>query len=323
MVVMEGFAIANYGFVAHVNYLTLGRPISRADCGKRLDVYLTQKFRFLNRSQWQQRIASAALLVNTRRRKPAHRLKLNDCITFSYPVPPPRLDLPLIYQDEYFTAVQKPSGIPCQPNGRARLHNLKRLVQAQLGRSFSPVHRLDLETSGIVICTARRAVSTALLRMFQRQTIAKEYLAIVSPPPVWNEQTINAPIGKPVHSAIRIKKWVAADGKPAVTRCVVLERKNEAALLLVKPLTGRTNQIRVHLAYCGHPVVGDKLYHADERVFLDFFAHGLTPYVLAAVGYPRLCLHNSRLCFDHPCIGQPLDLRCALPRDLQNFWQRL
>ena len=251
-----------------MNYLTLGRPIGRTDCGKRLDVYLTQKFRFLNRSQWQQRIASAALLVNARRRKAAHRLKLNDRITFSYPVPPPRLDLPLIYQDEYFTAVQKPSGIPCQPNGRARLHNLKRLVQAQLGRSFSPVHRLDLETSGIVMCTAHRAVSTALLHLFQRQAIAKEYLAIVAPPPLWNERVINAPIGKPVHSAIRIKKWVDADGKPAVTRCAVLARQDNAALLLVKPLTGRTNQIRVHLAYCGHPVMGDKLYHGFSSIFL-------------------------------------------------------
>ena len=304
-----------------VNYLTLGRPIGRADCGKRLDVYLTQKFRFLNRSQWQQRIASAALLVNARRRKAAHRLKLNDLITFSYPVPPPRLDLPLIYQDEYFTAVHKPSGIPCQPNGRARLHNLKRLVQAQLGRNFSPVHRLDLETSGIVICTAKRTVSTALLHMFQRQAIAKEYLAIVAPPPTWNEQEINAPIGKPMHSAIRIKKWIDAQGKLAVTRCSVLERKAETALLQVKPLTGRTNQIRVHLASCGYPIVGDKLYHPDERVFLDFFAHGLTPFVLAAVRYPRLCLHNSRLHFAHPCTGQLLDLHCPLPHDLQNFWQ--
>ena len=304
-----------------MNYLTLGRSIDRADCGKRLDVYLTQKFRFLNRSQWQQRIATATLLVNAQRQKASHRLKLNDHITFSYPAAPPPVTLPIVYQDRYFTAVQKPSGIPCQPNGRARLHNLKRAVQHQLGKNFSPVHRLDLETSGIVICSAVRAVSTALLHMFQQHAIAKHYLAIVAPPPAWQQQEINAPIGKPSTSAIRIKKWVDADGKPAITRCTVLERRDNAALLRVEPLTGRTNQIRVHLAYCGHPILGDKLYHPDERVFLDFFAHGLTPYVLDAVRYPRLCLHNSRLRFLHPCTEQVLDLHSPFPRELQQFWQ--
>ena len=304
-----------------VNYLTLGKPIKRADCGKRLDVYLTQKFRFLNRSQWQQRVDTAALLVNARRQKASYRLKLNDRVTFSYPVAPPPLTLPIIYQDKYFTAVQKPSGIPCQPNGRARLHNLKRAVQRQLGRSFSPVHRLDLETSGIVICSADRAVSTALLHMFRQHAIAKQYLAIVSPSPSWQQHEINAPIGKPSASAIRIKKWVSADGKPAITRCTVLARHNNAALLQVEPITGRTNQIRVHLAYCGYPILGDKLYHPDERVFLDFFAHGLTPYVLDAVRCPRLCLHNSGLRFVHPYTGQALDFHCPFPAELQQFWQ--
>jgi len=304
-----------------VNYLTLGRPIDRADCGKRLDVYLTQKFRFLNRSQWQQRITTAALLVNARRPKASYRLKLNDRITFSYPASPPPRSLPIIYQDRYFAAVQKPSGIPCQPNGRARLRNLKRAVQQQLGKDFSPVHRLDLETSGIVICSAKRSVSTALLHMFRQHTITKRYLAIVSPPPAWQQHEINAPIGKPSASAIRIKKWVSRDGKHALTRCTVLERRDNSALLQVEPITGRTNQIRVHLAHCGHPILGDKLYHPDERVFLEFFAQGLTPYVLEAVRCARLCLHNSRLCFTHPCTGQRLDLHSPFPPELQQFWQ--
>lgn len=305
-----------------MNYLTLGKPISRADCGKRLDVYLTQKFRFLNRSQWQRRIDTAALLVNARRQKPARRLKLNDRLSFSYPPPPPPLQLPVLYRDAYFVAVQKPSGIPCQPNGRARLHNLKRLVQQQFGKQFSPVHRLDLETSGIVLCAAERAVSTALLRLFQQHAIAKQYLAIVSPPPPWQQREIAAPIGKPPHSSIRIKKWVDAHGKPARTRCTVLARRADTALLRVEPVTGRTNQIRVHLAYCGHPLLGDKLYHPDERVFLDFFAHGLTPFVLAAVRCPRLCLHNSRLRFTHPCTGAAIDIRCRFPQELHRFWRR-
>ncbi len=304
-----------------MNYLTLGKPISRADCGKRLDVYLAQKFRFLNRSQWQQRIAAASLLVNARRPKASYRLQLDDCLTFSYPTTPPLPTLPIIYQDRYLAAVHKPSGIPCQPNGRARLHNLKRAVQRQLGNHFSPVHRLDLETSGIVICSATRSVSTALLHMFRQHAIAKHYLAIVSPPPTWQRHEIHLPIGKPSSSAIRIKKWVDAQGKPALTRGLVLARKNDMALLQIEPITGRTNQIRVHLASCGHPILGDKLYHPDERVFLDFFAHGLTPFVLAAVRCPRLCLHNNRLRFVHPRTRQLLDLHCPLPPELQAFWE--
>ena len=300
-----------------MTYLTLGKPLTPDTCGERLDVYLTQKFPFLNRSRWQERVITRKILVNSRPRKPAYRLKAGDRITFSYPVPATRAEISTIYHDPYFSAVCKPSGIPCQPNSYHRLHNLKNITQRELGRI--PIHRLDLETSGIIICAADRRVIKKFGLLFQHRKIRKEYLAIVDKVPCQRQWQVNAPVGDLTTSAIRIKKWVTPQGKEAITEFETLAVGRDAALVKAMPQTGRTNQIRIHLSHCGHRILGDKLYHPDEQVFLEHFVHGLTPAVLAEIRHPRLCLHSSRLTFIHPVTSDKVDLVCSLPQELCQF----
>ena len=280
--------------------LSLGRPIGDDDRAKRLDVYLTEHYRFLKRAQWQDRIQANEVLVNGERCKPSYRLRCNDTLSMGYPVPAAKIELEILYQDENFIAVNKPSGIPCQPNSHYRLANLKYCLQKQLRLPYVPVHRLDLETSGIVLCAAKRRVIQIFGEMFQQRKIHKKYLAVVNNIPQQKQWTVDAPIGDAVGSAIRIKKWVNPKGKEAITHFRLLEKQQNTALIEAVPITGRSNQIRIHLASCGHHIVGDKLYHPNEEVFLNYYVNGLTPYVLAQTRSIRLCLHCSELGFINP-----------------------
>ena len=304
-------------------YSTLGRPITDDACGKRLDVYLAQKFKFLNRSQWQRRIASRKLLVNGVSVKASYRLRINDQLTFNRPAPPAdslsTAKLSILYRDSDLVAVMKPCGIVS--HGYHRLTNLKQLLNEQLNEQppYVPVHRLDRETSGIVICARYRSVVSQLGKLFQNRQIAKEYLAIVNGLPSKQRWRVEAPIADLVDSAIRIKNWVVAGGKEAITDFELLAQRDNQALVRARPITGRTHQIRIHLAYQGHPIIGDKLYHDDEQVFLDYFANGLSPAILAKVQSPHLCLHNHQLRFIHPVTGNQLTITSPLPEFINNW----
>ena len=306
-----------------MTYSTLGRPINDDACGKRLDVYLAQKFKFLNRSQWQQRIAGQQLLVNGASAKASYRLRLNDQLTFSRPTPLadqlPTAELSILYRDSHIVAVAKPCGIVC--HGYHRLTNLKQLLNDQLNEQppYVPVHRLDRETSGIVICARHRSVVSQLGKLFQNRQIAKEYLAVVNGVPAKQRWRVEAPIADLPDSAIRIKNWVVEGGKEAITDFELLAQQDNQALVRARPITGRTHQIRIHLAYLGQPIVGDKLYHDDEQVFLDYFANGLSSTVLAKVQTPHLCLHNHQLRFIHPITGKQLTITSPLPEFI-NDW---
>src|SRR5690606_21806317 len=131
----------------------------------------------------------------------------------------------------------------------------------------------------------------------------------------------SGPIGDLEDSKIRIKKWVTPDGQPAETKFSVLERHEDiAALLLAEPKTGRTNQIRIHAAFAGHPLFGDRLYHPDEAVFIESFESGDTPRVLSAIGFSRLCLHAAGVEFRHPRSGKLIEISIPLPDELKAFW---
>ena len=307
-----------------MTYSTLGRPITGDACGKRLDVYLAQKFKFLNRSQWQRRIAGQRVMVNNKSTKASYRLRIDDQLTFDYPppppvAPPPTKKLSLLYRDTHLVAVAKPCGIVS--HGYHRSTNLKQLLNDQLNEQppYAPVHRLDRETSGIVICARHQPVVSQLGKLFQDRQINKEYLALVNGIPTDQQWQVEAPIADLADSAIRIKKWVVEGGKEAITNFEVLAHRDNQALVRAQPITGRTHQIRIHLAYHGHPIVGDKLYHADEQVFLDYFANGLSPEILAKVQSPHLCLHNHRLQFAHPITSKDLSITAPLPEFI-NKW---
>jgi 23S rRNA-/tRNA-specific pseudouridylate synthase len=157
----------------------------------------------------------------------------------------------------------------------------------------------------------------------EARRMRKEYLAIARGAPAADHWHCAGPIGDLVESEIRIKKWVVTGGLSAATGFQVLGRAGDSCLLKAKPVTGRTNQIRIHAAYAGHVLYGDKLYHPDEAVFLEYFASGQTANVTARTGFSRLCLHATAMEFAHPETGSACRVESALPEDLKGLWASL
>lgn len=154
------------------------------------------------------------------------------------------------------------------------------------------------------------------------RVLEKEYLAIARGVPSQDSWIEDGPIGD-VDSPIRIKKWVVPEGLPSETHFKVLEQRGEYCLLRARPKTGRTNQIRIHAAVSGLPLVGDMLYHPDESVFLDWFESGKSESIIKRVGFKRCLLHATGLTFLHPETESPCRISCPMPDDMQGFWDSL
>ena len=307
-------------------YRRLGPPVQQAFVGQRLDDFLARQFPFLSRSGWQQRIANARLLVNGQPAKNAFRLKHGDHLTLYAPkLVEPEVDrnIRVLWQDGAVMAVFKPGNLPMHENGPYRKNTFTEIVWQELGREWSAVHRLDRETSGIVLCGATPFVRGRLATDLAERTVRKEYLAIARGVPSREQWIADGPIGDLQESEIRIKKWVVPGGLSALTEFQVLETATDACLLKAKPKTGRTNQIRIHSAHSGHVLFGDKLYHPEESVFLEYFAEGLTANVVEKTGWPRLCLHATALDFIHPETTKNVRVEVEMPPDMQQLWQQL
>jgi 23S rRNA pseudouridine1911/1915/1917 synthase len=197
---------------------------------------------------------------------------------------------------------------PSKPDGARTLWGeLRNLFAYELanGGQVSIVNRLDRETSGLVLVAKTAEAARRFGLLMQQQRIAKEYLAIVWGWPEWERKTVDAPLvrqGAVGGSAIWLKQMVHASGAAAVTRFEVEQRftqrttaREQFSVVRAKPLTGRTHQIRVHLAALGHPIVGDKIYGPDERCYLRFIETGWTPELEQALFLPRHALHSATL----------------------------
>jgi 23S rRNA pseudouridine1911/1915/1917 synthase len=208
-------------------------------------------------------------------------------------------------------AVDKPAGLlthPTRPDGAPTLWDgLRALLAYELANrgQLSIITRLDRETSGLVLLALSSERARALGLAMQRGGIAKEYLAIVGGTPDWDEKTIDAPIirqGEVRASKIWLKRCVDERGSDARTEFRVEQRfvcrGRPMALVRARPLTGRTHQIRIHLAHAGFPVVGDKIYGAREEAYLEFIETGWTPKLAQELILPRHALHACALGFE-------------------------
>lgn len=302
----------------------IGGVVTIVHAGLRADQYLSEQYPFFSRAMWQKRIREGWLLVNRRRIRPSYRLRDGDKIEMFYPQTiEPEVDAGIfpIWKKGAVMAVYKPGNLPMHENGPYRRHTFAHILREELGAEWSAVHRLDKETSGIVLCGATNEVRQELARSLARRVLDKEYLAIakgIAPAESWVEQ---GPIGDLKDSPIRIKKWVVPDGLSAETHFEVLEQKQDWILLKAHPKTGRTNQIRIHAAVNGLPLVGDKLYHPDEQVFLDWFEHGMTDDIVRQVGFKRCLLHAYSLTFLHPETEEIERVVCPMPEDMASYWE--
>jgi 23S rRNA pseudouridine1911/1915/1917 synthase len=306
-------------------YRRLGGSVNELHDGQRIDQYLANNFKFLTRSGWQKRISLGEVLVNRSTPKISYKLRPGDEVLFFHPLTAePNVDkgIRVLWQDGPVMAIYKPSGLPMHENGAYRKNTFAHLVSSTIGPEWSAVHRLDRETSGIVLCGCEHAVRKKLADDFEAKRIEKEYLLIVKGIPREIQWTCQGPLGDLLESQIRIKKWVVEGGLPSLTDFFVESTTRSGhALVRAYPKTGRTNQIRIHAAYSGHWILGDKLYHPNEEVFLEYWKTGrTTDFILGETGFHRLCLHAASLSFLHPSSNKRVRIESPLPEDMQDLW---
>jgi len=313
-------------------YQDLSRPIrafdfvvERLEAGTRLDALLRAHYPWHSRTLYRRKIERGEVSVNDARAKPSVRLREGDRVVIQLaedPTAPEREtseDLVILYEDEHLLAVDKPSGLAAHPVGRIRHGTLINKLHARY-RSDDPAedvvprlaHRLDRDTSGIVLVVKNRAVDAAVMDIFVARALKKTYLALVTGVPAEDTGEIDAPLGPDTQAETTLHQTVRADGLPARTRWRVRRRFRRHALLELDLLTGRTHQLRVHLAHVGHPIVCDHLY-GDPRPVLRSHADPCIEPLEDGVVLARLALHASRLEMAHPVTGAPLVLESPLP----------
>lgn len=299
-------------------------PAERA--GQRLDEVLAA-LAGISRAAAARWTETGRVLVEGRPRPKSHRLRGGERLAWEPPPAPPAgadapqpeaLPLAVRYEDEHLLVVAKPAGLVVHP---APGHPSGTLVNALLGRADARlsgagggdrpgiVHRLDKDTSGLLLVAKDDATHAALSRALAAHRVSRRYLALAQghlPP----SGTVDAPIGRHPRDRKRMAVVAAARGRRAVTHWRALEAFPAVDLLELTLETGRTHQIRVHLAHLRHPVAGDRAYGAD-------------PALAARLGLERPFLHAFRLAFTHPATGEQLELTEPLPADLEGVLERL
>ncbi|MFO0950678.1 MAG: RluA family pseudouridine synthase [Isosphaeraceae bacterium] len=308
--------------------------------GKRIDAYLSSRYQDYSRSVIQKVIDAQAVQVNGQPVKASYKVREGDTIRVWLPeladdVPIPE-DIPLevVYEDAAFTVVNKAAGMVTHP---AKGHWTGTLVNAlqfrfdqlsSVAGGLRPgiVHRLDRDTTGLLIVAKDDHAHRELAAQFEQRTIHKEYLALVSGDPQRDSDYIERTIG--FHPTNREKMAIRNPedgGKDARTFYSVVERFKGFALIRCKPETGRTHQIRVHLTHIGHPILADKMYSGREK-FTMADLHGRpggTGPEAETVLIDRQALHAYRLNFTHPMTGQPIELQAPLPADMSRTLEAL
>ncbi|MCL2626932.1 MAG: RluA family pseudouridine synthase [Cystobacterineae bacterium] len=297
--------------------------------GWRLDRYLCQKLRRLSRQRVQALIRQqlGPSLKPSSPVKPGMRLEFRRTLPKEPSVPGPEA-LQSVFEDEDLLVLNKPAGLPVHPTARYFHHTLVGQLAKRYPSPPHPAHRLDRETSGLLLCTKNLEAGRHMARAFAASEVYKEYLAIAEGHPPQNHFSIEAPIaeGSPsIRIAVRVvgKGGGPEGGKAATTRVEVLQRFEREGdpfcLLKCIPLTGRQHQIRVHLQHQGYPLVGDKIYGPDEMYFDRFSKHCLEPEAWLRLRLPRHALHASLLRFIHPRSLESLCFELPLAEDLRGF----
>ncbi len=291
-------------------------PVPEGLDGERLDVALTRLFG-LSRGQAADLISSAAVLVGGRQAAKADRLQAGDVLDVTLPAPAgpataapqPVAGLTVVYEDDDIIVVDKPVGVVAHPtpgwSGPTVLQGLlaagHTIATSGAAERQGIVHRLDAGTTGLMVVAKSERGYSALKRAFRDREVDKRYHALVQGHPDPLRGTVDAPIAR--HPAGDGRFAVVAGGRPSVTHYETLEAFRAASLIEVELETGRTHQIRVHMAAIRHPCVGDRMYGAD-------------PVLAASLGLTRQWLHAVRLGFAHPADGRRMEFSSPYPADL-------
>ncbi|MBD3270809.1 RluA family pseudouridine synthase [Candidatus Peregrinibacteria bacterium] len=286
---------------------------------KRLDIFIVESVPEITRSYLKNLFNEKRVEVNGVNKKPSYLCRLNDIVKVSYPeikkinINPTDIPLKIIYEDQYILIVDKPAGLVVHPDdaGNHVDFNLVSAVLNHTKENLSPingtlrpgiVHRLDKDTSGMVIVAKGELAHKNLVKMFKNKQITKKYLALVEGMVLKESFKIIAPIGRSKND----RKKMSIDGinsKEAITEVKLIKNYNHCSLLEISLITGRTHQIRVHLSSIGHSIIGDQKYGSKK----------------AKSSFNRQFLHAYYLKFNHPVTKKPLEFEIALSVDLNEY----
>lgn len=304
------------------------------DRSRRLDVYLAEQVPELSRSHIQKLITKAQVTVDGSLARAGHKVQPGERIGLTVPPPEPTdiqpEDIPLdvVYEDEHLLVINKPKGMTVHPAPGSRTGTLVNAVVAYsddlsgIGGVERPgiVHRLDKDTSGLLVVAKTDLAHASLQAQIQARTAERRYLAVVWGSTKFNEAEVDAPIGR--HPTDRQKQAVIKDtdrytSRTAITHLKVLERFQGFTLIEAKLDTGRTHQIRVHCSFIGHPVVGDPTYGGTKRTIPSAYSK-LDQRDLARLieNLQGQALHAFLLSFDHPVTGERMSFKAPLPPDI-------
>lgn len=286
----------------------------------RLDTYISSKYENLSRTMIQKLIEDGNVLVNDKPKKISYKIKMGDNIKIYFPeakevdIKPQEIPLEIIYEDNDIIVVNKPKGLVVHPANGNPDGTLVNAIMALCKNSLSGiggeirpgiVHRLDKDTSGLLIVAKNDLAHINLSNQIKERKVKKIYIALVRGIIKEDYATINMPIGR--STVDRKKMAVRKDGKEAITHFKVLKRYKNYTLLEIKIDTGRTHQIRVHMAEIGHPVVGDMVYSNGKNEF----------------GVKGQMLHAKSLDFKHPITGKELHLEAEIPEYFKEVLKKL
>lgn len=274
--------------------------------GLTLLAYLSRRHRHSSAAEWTARIAAGQVLIDSRAVHPDSVLRRGTTLVWQRPPwvePDAPKSFAILYEDQDLLAVAKPAGLPTLPGANFLQTTLLHQVQTY-APDAAPLHRLGRWTSGIVLCARNQQARAAVVRQWSMQHVIKCYRALAVGSPGWDEMTVSTPIGPVPHALLGTLHAAASDGKPALSRVMVIERRAAAFLCDVRIATGRPHQIRIHLAAAGHPLLGDPLYGVGGVPAAD--SHTLP-------GDPGYHLHAAELCIRHPRSGDELVITCESP----------
>ena len=289
--------------------------------GERLDAFLSRCGENLSRSAAQKLIEAGAVRLNGKNPKKNDRLSLGDTVDYDIPEPkevdivPKDIPLEIVYEDEDVAVINKPKGLVVHPAAGHQDDTLVNGLLYAMGSSLSGingelrpgiVHRIDKDTSGLLAIAKNDLAHTVLASQLKDHSMARTYEAIVCGSFREDSGTVDAPIGR--HPTDRKKMCVTQrNSKPAVTHWEVVERFRGYTHIRCRLETGRTHQIRVHMAYIGHPILGDTVYGHKKP----------------ELGQSSQCLHAGALCFRHPRDGRPIMVFAPLPEYFQQVLEKL
>ncbi|MBN1381840.1 MAG: RluA family pseudouridine synthase [Deltaproteobacteria bacterium] len=296
--------------------------IPAAAAMERLANYCANRFTYLTLEHWKQEILDGKVSLDGKTvADPATILRGGETLSWDgsgIVEPPVDEHITILYEDEWFVAVDKSGNLPVHPAGRYFNHTLVAILESRYGRKVYAAHRLDRETSGVILMAFDGKTAGQLSAALSRGS--KEYQAVVHGRFPDTELVVDLPMGYDREAAVKKKRRAWPGGsEAALTRFRKILQAGDVSLVRCLPETGRLHQIRAHLLAAGYPIVGDKHYGRDETAFLTFVKLGFTPGLAESLILPRSALHAAGVAFLHPQTQKEMIIRSPLPEMFSDF----